>query len=143
MKEVKTIARWVVIAIVVILASNIAGQNNQWVSLRFWPFGEIMTLPLWAVLLGGVCLGMLLATILFGWRVLLMEVKNVQLNRRMRQMEEQTERLAEKTRLLADTTLNMAGRHKKSIELAGKQKNQGSIKDNTKDNENDKDTPNA
>lgn len=116
----KTISRWLLIAIVVILASNIAGANSHWVSVRFWPFGEIMTLPLWVVLLGGMCLGVGVATILFGWRVLLMEAKNLQLNRRVRQMEEQTDRLAEKTRLLADTTLSMARRQKKPPELTGK-----------------------
>ena len=87
----KTILRWTLIVVVIVVTSNIAGANSTWVGIRFWPFGEIMVVPLWVVLLGGVCLGMLLGGIVFWWRVLVSEVRLFKIQRELKRIKQSTQ----------------------------------------------------
>ena len=90
MGGVKTIVRWLVVAVLVVLAGNIAASNSHGVTIHFWPFGAVLTTPVWFVLLGGVSLGLLLGGAMFWWRLLWVEFGNRRLRRHLRDLKDKT-----------------------------------------------------
>ena len=114
----KTIFRWTLIVAVILVTSNIAGANSTWVVLRFWPFGEIMVVPLWVVLLGGVCIGMVLGGIVFWWRVLVSEVRLFKIQRELKRIKQNTQAMHD-TQPTPDASQSPSVRQKISQKISG------------------------
>lgn len=56
---------WLIITLFVLAAvASFAISNKGQTVLAFWPLGDIVQLPLWAVVLGALCAGLMLGAVL-------------------------------------------------------------------------------
>ena len=56
---------WLMITLFVLAGvASFAVSNKAETVLAFWPLGDVMQLPLWAVVLGALCAGLMLGAVL-------------------------------------------------------------------------------